>query len=125
MPNLFGLDIAGLVNSGIRDAGGVRSGTLTRRVRGVRTAESLTAGTNPTGTTHSFEGFVEVRRERRDNQVGGASTSVLTIFGASITPAIVPGINDLAELDGDTYTLTELVSRDPASAVYEFAVSAA
>lgn len=122
MPNLFGIDIAGIINSEIAGAGGVLSGTLTRTVPGTRTAGSLTAGTNPTETTHSFKGFVETKADRRPGQIGVQSMAVVTILGASLS--VTPEVNDTALLDGVTYTLVELLTRDPAAAVYEFRAEA-
>ncbi len=49
MPNLFGIDIAGIINSEIAAAGGVLSGTLTKTAPGTRTAGSLTAGSATIG----------------------------------------------------------------------------
>lgn len=122
MPNLFGLDIAGIINSEIARAGGVLSGTLTRTVPGTRTGGSLTAGTNPTETTHSFKGFAETKEDRRSGQIGAQSMAVVTVLGASLS--VVPEVNDRALLDGVTYTLVELLSRDPAAAVFEFRAEA-
>lgn len=121
MADLFGLDIAGIVNDAITQAGGVRPGTLTKTTPGTRTAGNLTGGTNPTTTTHTFQGFVEEKEVRRDNQVGASSFGMtLSILGASVSPEAVPEVNDTAEIDGKTYILVELVSRDPAEALYEF-----
>ncbi len=120
MADLFGLDIAGIVNDAMVEAGGLRPGTLTRITAGTRTPGSLTAGTNPTPTTHSFEGFVERREVRRGGQVGASAEPVVTLLGASVSPTAVPQVNDRVTVDGQTFTLVELLERDPASAVYEF-----
>lgn len=122
MPNLFGLNIAGIINSEIASAGGVLSGTLTRTVPGTRTGGSLTAGTNPTETTHPFKGFAETKENRRSGQIGAQSMAVVTILGASLS--VVPEVNDSVLLEGVTYVLVELLSRDPAAAVYEFRAEA-
>lgn len=120
MADLFGIDIAGTLNDAMEEAGGLLDGTLTRTTPGTRTGGSLTAGTNPTTTTHTFKGFVETKEKRRPDQVGSRGTAVVTILGASLSPATTPRVNDTATIDGSTYTLLELLSRDPASAVYEF-----
>ncbi len=120
MPNFFGIDIAGLVNSSIAGAGGVRPGTLTKTVPGSRTVGDPTAGTNPTTTSHSFSGFAETREARRPGQVGASSMAVVTVLGASVSPAAVPEVNDTATIDGVVYVLVELLSGDPAGATFEF-----
>ncbi len=118
MAKLFGIDIAATVAKGISDAGGVRPGILTRVTPGARTAGSLTGGTNPTETTFSFRGFVETKERRRSGQVGASTMSVVTILGDTVT--VVPDVNDRVAVDGVNYTLLELLSRDPAEAVYQF-----
>jgi hypothetical protein len=119
MADLFGLDIASLVNSAIAGAGGVLPGTLTRIIPGVR-GDNPTDGTNPTKTTHSFSGFVEQKDKRILGEVAAANQSTISILGASINPVAVPRVNDQVLLDGSTYTLVELLSLDPARALYEF-----
>lgn len=120
MAELFGIDIAGIINTELANAGGVRSGTLTKTAPGTRTGGSLTGGTNPTTTAHTFNGFVETKAKRRRGQVGAEPMAVVTILGASVTPAAVPEVNDTVLIDGATFTLLELLNRDPAEAVYEF-----
>ncbi len=120
MANLFGIDIAGLVNSAIISAGGVRPGVLLKTAPSSRTSGSLTDGTNPKTTTHTFQGFTETKEKRRTGQVGSMSTGIVTILGKSVQPFAVPEVNDIATIDGASFTLLELLSRDPAEAVYEF-----
>lgn len=118
MAKLFGIDIAKVINTEIANAGGVLTGSLVKTTPGTRTPSDPTAGTNPTTTTYSFKGFSEERERRREGQVGTTVYSVVTILGASLS--VVPEVNDTATVDGVTYQLVELLSRDPASAVYEF-----
>ena len=121
MAKLFGIDIAKLVNSEIKKAGGVRPLTLTKTTPGARTPGDLSAGNNPTTTTHTGAGFVELASARRTGQVGAAvSGETISILGASVLPAAEPTVNDTVTLDGSTYLLIKLVSRDPASALYSF-----
>lgn len=122
--NLFGLDIAGLVADSIASAGGVRDVTLTKTTPGTR-GSSLTAGTNPTTTTHSCKGFVETREVRRSGSLVGDSLSVVSILGDTVSNGTVtPEVNDTALIDGTTWNLTELISADPAGALYEFEAEA-
>lgn len=120
MPDLFGLDIAGIVNDAIDGAGGLRPGTLTRKTAGTRTPGSLTGGTNPGTAAYSLSGFVETEAERRANSAVATRGATMTIMGASVS--IAPAVNDTVLMDGSTYTLVELLERDPAAATYMFAV---
>jgi len=120
MANLFGLDIAKIVANEIKAAGGLVSCTLTHITKGTRTAGDLTGGTNPTTTTHSCQGFVETKTKRMTGTLVEEPMSVVTIIGGSIKPAVVPSPTDTIDVDGVVWTLYELISRDPASAVYEF-----
>jgi hypothetical protein len=122
MPSLFGIDIAKTIADNIAAAGDVRSGTLTKSSAGARTPGDVTAGNNPTTSTHSFKGFVETRAQRREGSQVPEGMGVVTILGATVSPAAVPAVNDVATIDGDSYTLLKLISRDPAAAVYEFMV---
>lgn len=120
MAKLFGIDIAKTVNSAITDAGGVQTGSLSKKTTGTRTPGSLTAGTNPTSTVHSFKGFAETKGENRPGSSAPTSNAVVSILGASINPVAIPEVNDKATIDGSTYTLLELLDRDPAAAMYRF-----
>lgn len=117
---LFGTNVAQELADAIDDAGGLLDGTLTSTTPGTRTAGSLTGGTNPTSTSHTFQGLVEEKAVRRRGALTAENMSVLTIVGATLSPATVPGVNDSATIDGATYMLMELLSRDPARAVYQF-----
>lgn len=121
MTDLFGLDIAGILSTEISKAGGLRPGTLVKSTPGTRTGGSLTGGTNPTTTNHTLQGFVENREVRLKGQVSASLVPVVAILGASVSPVAVPEVNDKVTIDGVTYTLAELISRDPASALFEFA----
>lgn len=121
MPDLFGLDIAGLVADSIASAGDVRPGTLAHKVAGTRgSGDNVLAGTNPTTTTHSFRGFVETRTPRRAESLVENPIAVVSILGATVSPMVEPDVGDVATIDGDAYTLVELLSADPARALYEF-----
>lgn len=121
MANLFGINVAGLVASSIARAGGVHTGTLSRKTAGVRTPGSLAKGTNPTTVTYTFKGFREVSEDRRSGSTVSATGSVVTILGATLP--VVPLVGDVVTIDGATLTLTELKERDPAGASYLFGAS--
>lgn len=123
MANLFGIDIASLVYNSVKAAGGVRSGELIRSVPGLENADNPTAEPPSTVIRYRFEGFIEKKSIRRQDTLIVATIDVLTIFGASLNPVTVPGVNDRAELDGTSYELVRLIQSDPAAALYEFEVS--
>lgn len=120
MPNLFGLDIAGLVNSAITGAGGVLVGTLHKRTAGTRTSGQLTSGVNPTYVDSTFNGFID--RKTSTTLVGGTLVTKegerASILGASISPAVVPEMGDELTLEGNRYKITKVLDRDPAGALY-------
>ena len=124
MAELFGIDIAQVVADSIEGAGNLRPGTLVTTTPGTRTPGDLTGGTNPTATSHTFQGFAEERAVRRSGALVAENMSVITVIGASVSPAVVPGVNDSVTIDGETYMLKELLTRDPASAVFEFRAEA-
>lgn len=120
MPNLFGIDIAGLVNSSIAGAGGVLTGTLHKRTAGTRTSGQLTSGVNPTYVDSTFNGFID--RKTSTQLVGGTLVTKegerASILGASISPAAVPEMGDELTLEGNRYKITKVLDRDPAGALY-------
>ncbi len=120
MPNLFGLNIAKIVNDSITLAGGVLSGTLTKPVAGTRTPGSLTGGTNPTTTTHTFEGFIEDKTEtRREGSLVSEGGKFVSILGDSIDPVAEPNQGDEILIESITYRILAIVGRDPAAALFE------
>ena len=102
MPDLFGLDIAGIVNQEIVGAGNVRTGTLNRITPGSRGA-TLIGGNSPTTTVHSFNGFVETKTRRSGDSLVEEPMAMLSILGASVSPAAVPQVGDTATIDGRTW----------------------
>lgn len=123
MANLFGLDIAGIVNDAITTAGGVLDGTLTKVTPGTRTPGTITGGTNPGTANHAFKGFLSnSTRIRRDNTLVEVSGEFLSILGASLPSGVVPEPTDIANIESTNYRLIELMDRDPAAALYTFRV---
>lgn len=120
MPDLFGVDIAGEIASAF--SGQLRTGTLTKVTAGVRTPGNLTGGTNPTTADYTFEGFIDTGTQQRRQGLATVKGQYLSILGGSVS--VVPEVDDLAILDGVTYTLVELEEEDPAAALYKFRVEA-
>ncbi len=122
MPELFGLDIARLVADSIESAGNLRPGTLAKSEPGQEDPNDPTAPVSSITTAHSFQGFIEAKAVRREDTLIAEAVPVMTILGASVNPVAEPAVNDKATIDGITYELVRLITRDPASAVYEFEV---
>ena len=122
MPDLFGLDIAQIVADAIESAGGLQQGTLIKSVPGVDDPDDLTAPVPEAKTTHTFQGFLEDREVLRNDTLIPEAIPVMTIIGASVNPLVVPRVNDTVTLAGIDFLLHRLISRDPASAVFQFEV---
>lgn len=122
MPELFGIDIAALVNDAISGAGGLQAGTLIRQAPADRSIDDLTSAPTTREVTFDFQGFVATQSIRREDTLIVETVAVLTIIGRSIQPLTTPLVNDRAEINEITYELTRLIRSDPASAVYEFEV---
>ena len=91
---LFGINIAQELADAIEDAGNVRVGSLVTTTSGTRSPGDLSGGTNPTNTTHSFNGFVEERSVRRQGALVAEYVSILTVLGESLDARVVPAVND-------------------------------
>ena len=117
LPNIFGVDIAGIVNSTL--------GPLVFN----QTLIKVTSVTDPTNQTneiqtevsHSCKGFVD---EFDDMTIRGTPVKVtgrkIIILGASLPDNIVPIPGDKITAEGITSTIVgEGVSRDPAGATFE------
>ena len=122
MPDLFGLDIAQIVADALRSAGGLQEGTLIKSVPGVDDPDDLTAPVPEAKTRHAFQGFLQDREVLRNDTLIPEAIPIMTIIGASVNPPAVPRVNDIVTLAGIDFLLHRLISRDPASAVFQFEV---
>lgn len=124
MPDLFGLDIAGIVRDAINSAGGVLDGTLRKVTAGTRTTGDLTSGTNPTSTDYAIQGFVDLETDRRLTDslavVGGQK---VTVLGASLPAGVEPESGDKVVFEGTEFHVNRVLSRDPAAATYALDVT--
>lgn len=115
MPNLFGIDIAGIIAQEIGP--GVLDATLIVVTPGTRSTNS-TAGTNPTTVSISGKGFIE---DYEDNQIDGTLVKKgdrrITLIANTFAGLPVPKSNDKIEIENATYTI-QRVKRDPAAATY-------
>lgn len=125
MPDLFGLDIAGLVADGISGAGGLVPGVITTQVTAARDPLDPTAERAKTPSVHTFDGFVErLTSMRRSGSSVFEAGEYVSILGASLEPAMVPGPGDVIQIEDFTYTVEALADRDPAGALYVLKVVA-
>jgi len=119
MPKLFGLDIAGIVDGAIQQAGGVLTGTLIKVDKGGRTAGNITGGKSETETPYSCRGFIDDRElSRRESTLVQKTGRIISILGASLPDGIEPDSDDQVTMEGQTYEILA-VKRDPAAAVFE------
>lgn len=125
MSELFGIDIA----QEIADAfdGELLTGSFVRTTTGARDPNNLSAGKAAGfSVTHVFQGFSETRDAvyKAGSLVREAGETV-SIFGASVAPFVAPRVGDVVTFQGESpLTLVELISRDPASALYTFSAKA-
>lgn len=119
MPDLFGLDIAGIIADSIESAGGVLSGKLIKVTRGTRTSGSLAAGTNPTKKPFGFKGFYDDSRALKlPESLIQRGDRVVVLLGATIQSGAIPEPNDKIILEGEETTIDRIIDRDPAAATY-------
>jgi len=113
---LFGVDISGIINKSIGP--GVNACTLIKVSAGTRTTGSLTAGTNPTTTSHSARGFIDVlSRDRIDGTLVQDGDQMINLVGDSIADSKTPVPGDRITIRGATYNIIK-VEVDPADALY-------
>jgi hypothetical protein len=123
MPKLFGIDIAKELNDGMKAAGGLRPLVLTKYAEGTRTTGALTAGTNPTSTTHKASGFVEDTSSgagTREGTLTKVQIRTVSILGDSIEGGVHPEANDVVtftDADAGTYKLGQC-GTDPVDALF-------
>jgi hypothetical protein len=125
MPDLFGLDLAGIVADAIDQAGGLLDATLTKKTPGTRNPSDLTAGTNPTSTSYSCKGVVSDYSTRLiDGTLVATGDRRVLILGATLPSGIVPSTGDQVAIESLAYDVVR-VTRDPAAASYELQVRGA
>lgn len=122
MPNLFGLNIAKIIDDAIVGAGGVLTGTFHKRADGTRTPGELTSGVNPTFTDYPCRGFIELKTNRRqDGTLIEDEGERITLLGNSFP--VVPEQGDEVTMEGTRWTIVKVYKRDPAAATYELLVA--
>ena len=122
MPQVFGLDIASLVADAINAAGGLSPGTLITTTEGARDPDNPNVRAAPTTATSQLECTIETRTRRNRETAVAKTTIIATIIAGTIIPVRTPRVNDQLRVEGTTYTLTRLISEDPAGATLQFEV---
>jgi hypothetical protein len=117
MPDIFGANIAGKLNSAMGSK--LFAVTLVQTVNGVRTPGDSTAGTNPVATTYTGRGFVDDYTTRQiDGTIIRQGDRKVSILGASLPAGVVPRPGDRTTIEGEAKAVIN-VTRDPAGALYE------
>lgn len=116
MPELFGLDIAGIINDAF--VGQLVSGTLTQVVPGARNA-NVTSGRAKTNTDHAFtDGIID---SYTDDEIDGTTIKAgdrrILIIAETLASSVVPKANWTVTIESDTYRIVR-VHRDPAAATF-------
>lgn len=123
MPDLFGLNVARIVNDSIRDAGDLRPVVITKKTPGTRTPGNLTAGTNPQSESHSARGFLSGLERLRPETIVEDATALVVVLAASVQAGAEPEVGDLVAVDGGTVRRILRVEADPAKAAFRCQVS--
>lgn len=121
MPNLFGLDLAGIVNGAIESAGGVLPATLTKLRNGTRIPGDVAGGRSYDQTDYAARGFMAKGSRTPPGDLGSSTTATIVLLGASIEGGAVPEASDRVTIEGETWDVVS-VARDPAAATYTLAV---
>lgn len=117
MPDIFGVDIAGILNDVLGPL--VFDQTLVKKATSRDPADRTKRIT--VTTNHACKGFIDAFQ---DKWVDGAVVRIhdhkIVILGASLPANIVPEPGDDIIAEGSTFTIAnDGVVRDPASATYE------
>lgn len=117
MPDIFGLDLAGILLDNLGDS--VFDQVLTKSVKTNDPADSTKRIT--VETTYPHKGFIDAYD---DKWVNGTTVKVtdrkIVILGASLPAGVEPEPGDKILAEGTSWTIVkEGVKRDPAGATYE------
>lgn len=110
-------DIARAVRNGLKSAGMYKPATLVKVTAGSRTVGNPAAGTNPTESSVTCEGFVTTTRKQF---IGGtlveSGDRVVVLFGDSLG-SVIPTTRDRLTIESVTQQIVG-TERDAASATY-------
>lgn len=115
--NIFGANISGKLAKAFK--GRLLTGFLLSSKPGTRTALALAGGENDTTRRAPFDGFLSSYKE---SEINGTTVKKgdrkLSIMGDSLPVGRVPESNDKAEIEGSTFRIMGIESRDPDAALY-------
>lgn len=119
MPNLFGLDIAGIANRALGKL--LLPVVLRKSIPGDRSSSNLTGGTNASHADFACRGvFTEFTQTEKLGGNVRVNDRKILVLGASIASGQVPQPGDDLTIEGKTYKIVDDgVTRDPAAASYE------
>ena len=121
-PDIFGIDLAGILDQAFEDAGGSFACTLIKERAKARDPMDPTAGRELVPVNIPARGFLDLRKRKAGEDAVERTKGVFVIFGASLPAAEepMPGDKIVSPTEGKTYTILEAgVERDPAGATYE------
>jgi hypothetical protein len=118
---LAGIDVSGIIKKEIGDKvltdPTAHDAILIHFTIGTRTG-NLTGGTNPTSTNHDCKGFIDSKNLKDFKGMLVEDGDVfIVLIGDSISPAVVPVVNDQITIESKTYRI-RVLDRDPAAATY-------
>ncbi|MCH9664661.1 MAG: hypothetical protein K0U41_02295 [Gammaproteobacteria bacterium] len=117
MPELFGIDIAGIVAQEIGPR--VLPATLIVITRGPRDPADPTEPGPEIRTPHPCRGFIE---DYDDDKIDGTLVQrgdrLVTLIGGTLPSGIIPTGSDKVTIEDSTYNV-ERIKRDPAAATYQ------
>lgn len=117
MPNLFGLDIAGIVNDNLGSQ--LLDATLIQVVEGTRSASDPTAGLPTSNRNIPCKGIIDEYLAREiDGTIVQTGDRKILLLGKSIkSGTVVPATGDKIKIEGVVYRILD-IKRDPAAATY-------
>lgn len=119
MSEMFGIDISGIIADNIGP--GVFDVTVTRYIEGARTPGNLTGGkARPPSTFTGIKGWWEDFTTTPPGLEIRLGDRKACLLGDTIPTGGIPGKDDAITCEGRTLYVRQLVSRDPASALYVF-----
>lgn len=121
MPNLFGIDIAGILNSALGSSGPapLLPATLSKIIEGDRDPDDLAAGPERTSSDYTATGMISsYSASKIDGTIIQANDREVMLLGASIEDGAIPEMGDRITIEGEEYVIVGIPDRDPAAATY-------
>ena len=121
MPDLFGVDIAGVVDSALSP--GLLDLTLIVITKPAVDPVDPTAAPVTTSVNHTGKGLISDYSDfhRRNTAIQDGDRRVI-IVAKSLVPAVRPSVGDNLTIEGDTFYIVGPIKIDAAEATYEVQV---